>query len=230
MKFGILGPTQVDRGDGQLLAVGGPGLRALVALLLTAGGEIVTIERLVDGLYGAEPPAGAVNALRSQVARLRRLLGDVVVSHPAGYRLAVDADDVDAHRFERLADAGRRALDQGDHARAAGLLGEALRLWRGPALADVGAAPFAAARAARLEELRIAAAEDRIEAALPDSNLGPVVAELRELVATNPLRERLYALLMRALAGAGRQGEALTVFEQARRTLADELGSDRPPS
>ncbi|GAA0740670.1 BTAD domain-containing putative transcriptional regulator [Dactylosporangium roseum] len=188
----------------------------------------MTTERLVDGLYGARPPGGAVNALRSQVARLRRLLGDTVRPHPAGYRVVVDTDDVDAHRFQRLAAAGRKASDQGDHARAADLLAEALQLWRGPALVDVDA-PFAAAQAARLEELRITVVEERIEAELRCGKGGSVVAELRELVAGHPLRERLYVLLIKALAGAGRQAEALAAYAEARRLLADELGADPSP-
>jgi predicted ATPase/DNA-binding SARP family transcriptional activator len=232
MWFGILGPTQVQLADGRRVAVGGPRLRALLALLLLDAGQVVTAERLIDGLYGEHPPSGATNALQSQVSRLRHLLRDqdrtgaLVEFHPAGYRLAVDPADVDAHRFERLVAEGRRAVAVGDHRRAAPLLREALALWRGPALADARDAPFAQAQAARLEELRLGAIEDRAEAELALGRHRGLVAELQQLVAAHPLRERLRGQLMRALYGAGRQAEALAVFEDARRTLAEELGAD----
>ena len=230
VRFGVLGPTQVWRGDGGQVAVGGPRLRALLARLLLAPGRTVAADRLIDDLYGAEAPSGAANALQSQVSRLRRALPEPVVERrPAGYRLAVDPDQVDLARFTRLAGAGRRALVTGDHAAAMDRLTEALRLWRGPALADVRGAPFAAAQVARLEELRLAATEDRLEAALALDPADPPVAELRELVAAYPLRGRLRGLLMRALTTAGRQGEALAVFDDTRRLLAEELGIDPSP-
>jgi predicted ATPase/DNA-binding SARP family transcriptional activator len=232
MRFGILGPTQVWRGDGSELAVGGPRVRALLARLLLDPGQMIGTERLIDDLYGAAPPTGAANALQSQVSRLRRALSNqlpdhsLVEFHPAGYRLAVDRDEVDAHRFARLAADGHRALVAGDHPRAAALLREALELWRGPALADVADAPFAAPQAVRLEESRLAAVEDRIEADLALGEHSTLVPELQQLVDAHPLRERLRGQLMRALYGSGRQAEALAVFEDARRTLADELGAD----
>lgn len=141
----------------------------------------------------------------------------------------VDPDDVDVHRFERLAGEGRRALSAGDHLTAARLLGEALALWRGPALADVTNAPFAEAQAARLEELRMATIEDYAEVRLARGDHRDLVAELPEIVAAHPLRERLRGQLMQALYGCGRQAEAIEVFEDARRTLADELGLDPSP-
>jgi predicted ATPase/DNA-binding SARP family transcriptional activator len=232
MRFGILGPTQVRRSDGREVTVGGPRLRTLLALLLVDPGKVVTAGRLIDGLYGGNPPSDAANALQSQVSRLRHLLrdedrpGPPVELHPAGYRLAVEADEVDAHRFERLAAEGRRALGAGDQPRAATLLREALDLWRGPALADAGEVPFARAQAVRLEELRVGAVEDRVEAELALGGHPTLVAELEQLVATYPLRERLRGQLMRALYADGRPAEALTVFEEARRTLAEELGAD----
>ncbi|MEV6860562.1 BTAD domain-containing putative transcriptional regulator [Streptosporangium subroseum] len=229
MRFGILGSTEVRLADGHPAAIGGPGLRALLGLLLLDAGRVVTAERLIDGLYGTTPPAGAVNALQAQVSRLRHLLaadGDVVVRHPAGYRLAVDPESVDAHRFGRLAAEGRGALDAGDNHRAAELLREALDLWRGPALADVLEAPFAAAQAARLEELRVAAAEDHVEARLALGRHRETIAGLQELIAAHPLRERLRGQLMRALYACGRQGDALAAYEDTRRRLADELGAD----
>jgi predicted ATPase/DNA-binding SARP family transcriptional activator len=231
MRFGILGATEVRVADGSAVSVGGPRVRALLALLLLNAGRLVTTERLIDGLYGDAPPAGAANALQSQVSRLRRgLAGSGLVEfHPAGYRLAVDPEDVDAHRFQRLAADGRNALAAGDAPHAASLLREALGLWRGPALADVPEAPFAAAQAARLEELRLSAVEDRAEAELTLGGSRDLVPELRELLATHPLRERPRGQLMRALQATGRQAEALAVYADARRTLAEELGADPSP-
>ncbi|RAO40695.1 Transcriptional regulatory protein EmbR [Micromonospora noduli] len=229
MRFRILGPTQVVLADGREVPVGGPRLRALLALLLLDAGRVVSAERLIDGLYGEHPPRGAANALQSQVSRLRQALPaghDPVEFHPAGYRLAVDPDDVDAYRFERLAEAGRRALVDGDWHRAAAVLREALELWRGPALADAIGAAGAPAQAARLEELRLAAIEDRVEADLALGVHGTLIAELRELVVAHPLRERARGQLIRALAALGRPAEALAEFEDARHTLAEQLGVD----
>ncbi len=229
MRFGILGPTKAVRADGRPLALGGPRQRALLARLLVDAGRVVTAQRLIDSLYGDRPPAGATNALQSQVSRLRRALrpdDGILVFLPAGYRLDVGADDIDAHRFERLAVAGRQALADGDPARAADVLGEALDLWRGPALADVDRAPFAAVHAARLEELRLTAVQDHVEAELALGRHAAAVARLQALVAAHPLRERLRGQLMRALHGSDRRAEALAVFADARRRLADELGVD----
>ncbi|WP_255509064.1 BTAD domain-containing putative transcriptional regulator [Micromonospora sp. A202] len=229
MRFRILGPTQVVLADGREVPVGGPRLRALLALLLLDAGRVVSAERLIDGLYGEHPPRGAANALQSQVSRLRQALPaghDPVEFHPAGYRLAVDPDDVDAYRFERLAETGRRALADGDWPRAAAVLREALELWRGPALADAVGAAGAPAQAARLDELRLAAIEDRVEADLALGAQSALIAELRELVVAHPLRERSRGQLMRALAALGRPAEALAEFEDARHTLADQLGVD----
>lgn len=229
MRFRVLGPTQVVLADGREVSVGGPRLRALLALLLLDAGRVVSAERLIDGLYGEHPPRGAANALQSQVSRLRQALPaehDPVEFHPAGYRLAVDPDDVDAYRFERLAEAGRRALVDGDWHRAATVLREALELWRGPALADAVGAAGAPAQAARLDELRLAAIEDRIEADLALGAHGTLIAELRELVVAHPLRERSRGQLMRALTALGRPAEALAEFEDARHTLAEQLGVD----
>lgn len=228
MRFGILGPLEVRSADGEPIAVGGPRPRSLLVMLLLDVGQVVGLDRLVDGLYET-PPGNVGNALQSQVSRLRGRLGGLIELVPGGYRLAVDPDEVDAHRFVRLGSEGRKALAAGDYARAAAVLREALGLWRGPALADVTDAPFAAGQAARLEELRVAAVEDRAEASLALGEHGGLVAELRELVAAYPLRERLRGQLMRALYGAGRAAEALAVFEDGRRLLAEELGADPSP-
>lgn len=223
MRFDILGPVGVLDDEGRPLALGGPRGRALLVLLALDAGRIVPPDQLIDGVYGADPPPNAGNALQSQVSRLRRALGaqDLVEFHPSGYRLAVQPGDVDAHRFRRLAEEGRQALRAGDPRTAAGLLGDALGLWRGAALAD---APLAEASAARLEEQRLAATEDRVEAELALGGHRELVAELTELTAAHPLRERPRAQLMRALYGSGRQAEALAAFEEGRRVLDEELG------
>ncbi|MEV5207350.1 BTAD domain-containing putative transcriptional regulator [Micromonospora sp. NPDC053740] len=229
MRFRILGPTQVVLADGREVPVGGPRLRALLALLLLDAGRVVSADRLIDGLYGEHPPRSAANALQSQVSRLRNALPaghDPIEFHPAGYRLAVDPEDVDAYRFERLTEVGRRALVDGDWPRAATVLREALELWRGPALADAIGPAGAPVQAARLEELRLAAIEDRVEADLALGAQSALIAELRELVVAHPLRERSRGQLMRALAALGRPAEALAEFEDARHTLAEQLGVD----
>ncbi|WP_327318101.1 ATP-binding protein [Streptomyces sp. NBC_01235] len=228
MRYGILGPLDLRTDDGTPLDAGGPRPRALLTLLLLDVGHGVSVERLTDGLYGAEPPAGAGNALQSQVSRLRRRLAPhaEIEATPTGYRLAVPPDAVDVHRFEHLTAQGRAALAAGDHTRAAGLLREALALWHGPALPDL---PDAHAERTRLDELRLAATQDRVEADLGLGGGPELVPELRGLLAAHPLSERLYGQLMRALHAGGRPAEALTAFEEARRTLADELGADPSP-
>ncbi|MGP4013064.1 BTAD domain-containing putative transcriptional regulator [Streptomyces sp. 4N124] len=220
MQFTILGPMEVRGADGEPLELGGPRPRSVLALLLAAPGRVVTVDRLIDEVYGDDPPTGAANALQSQISRLRRRLGVTIESLPAGYRLDIDPDDVDAHRFERLARQGRQALAAGDHGRAAAVLREALGLWRGPAQTM---------QAERLEELRLAAAEDRFEAELSLGEAGSLVPELQQLVAAHPLRERLCGQLMQALHGSGRQAEALSLYERTRAMLAEELGTDPSP-
>ncbi|MCG5214358.1 BTAD domain-containing putative transcriptional regulator [Streptosporangium soli] len=234
MRFDILGPLEVRTADGEPVPVGGRLTRSLLVLLLLEAGRTVSVHRLVDVQYGERPPAGAANALQAQVSRLRRRLpAGLVEFHGAGYRLAIDPDDVDAHRFERLAAEGRRLLAAGHHAPAGALLGEAVTLWRGPALTDLTDTPYARAELERLEELRLTATEDHIETKLASAELAlpgeSVVPVLRRLVAANPMRERLHGQLMRALHAEGRQAEALEVFAGIRRLLAGELGADPSP-
>lgn len=209
----LLGPLQV-RIDDRPVEIGGARLRALLARLALSPGRTVSVDGLVDDLWGSEPPAGAANALQSLVSRLRRTLGraDLINSTTAGYALVADTD---AAEFGRLVAAGR--------------LAEALALWRGPALADVTDAPFAAPAAHRLEELRLAATEDWVEAELAAGRHGELIAELAGLVAAHPLRERLRGQYMTALYRAGRQADALRSYEDARQQLADELGVDPSP-
>ncbi|WP_157248858.1 BTAD domain-containing putative transcriptional regulator [Nonomuraea typhae] len=225
-RFGVLGPLEVRDADGEPVAVGGPRPRALLAMLLLDAGRLVSTERLIDGQYGTAPPPGAVNTIQAHVSRLRRNLPPGLVEfHGAGYLLAVAPDDVDVHRFERLAAEGRALLAAGRPQHAADVLSHALALWRGPALPDL---PHAEAQIARLDEVRLAATEDLIEAelALPG---GTSTGRLRQLVEAHPLRERLRGQLMRALRADGQQAAALEVYEEGRRVLAEELGADPSP-
>ncbi|MFJ6198167.1 BTAD domain-containing putative transcriptional regulator [Micromonospora sp. NPDC092111] len=229
MRVGILGPLEVRDGD-QVVEVAGARLRALLIRLAVDPGRSVGVDALAAALWGDTPPADTANAVQSLVSRLRRAVpGLGVLSGPAGYRLDLGPDDVDANRFERLTRAGREALGGGDAGRAFAALRDALALWRGPALADVADASYAIAAAVRLEELRLTAQEDRIEAELRIGHSALLVAELDELTAAHPLRERLAALHVRALAAAGRPAEALTAYDRVRQRLADELGVDPSP-
>jgi predicted ATPase/DNA-binding SARP family transcriptional activator len=228
VRVKLLGPVRVDDEDGTPMEVGGPRLRMLVAILGLHAGRPVSVDALVDGLWGAEPPADAANALQSLVSRLRRALGDpaAVESVNGGYRIAVDPEHVDATRFEQLVAQGRRDLRASRHPEAATVLSQALGLWRGAPLADVSDAPFAPAPAARLEDLRAGAVEDRFEAELALGRHTEILPDLETAGEEHPLRERLAALRMRALYAAGRQSEALAVYERVRATLSDELGVD----
>jgi predicted ATPase/DNA-binding SARP family transcriptional activator len=231
VRVALLGPFEVRDDAGRVVHVGGSRLRALLARLAVDAGRVVPVPVLVDALWGEDLPDGAANALQSLVSRLRRALDgmSVVDSQPAGYRLALGAGDVDLLRFEELAVSGRRALTAGDHVAAAELLRDALDLWRGPAFVGAGEAPFAGPVVARLDELRLSAAEDRFEADLALGRPAAVVADAEALAAEHPLRERLHGLLIRALYGTGRQPEALATFERLRARLADEFGVDPTP-
>jgi DNA-binding SARP family transcriptional activator len=225
LEFGILGPVQVVR-DGQVLGVGGPRQRAVLALLLVAAGRVIPAERLAEELWGGCPPPGAAGTLRAHVSRLRTLLRPdaVLVAQGGGYALAAGPGQLDAARFERLAGAGREALEAGVAAVAASRFGEALGLWRGPALADVADVDPLAREGARLEELRLLATEGRIEADLALRRAAEVIGELEGLLAEYPVRERLWRLLVLALYRAGRQADALAAYRRARKMLAGELG------
>ncbi len=224
----ILGPLEVDL-DGEAVEVGGARLRALMIRLAFDAGRMVSVESLSSALWSEGGPSEPAHALQSLASRLRRALrGDPALrSAPGSYGLDIPPDAVDALRFERLARQGRRLLRQGEPAAAAVRLREALGLWRGEALADVADAPFAAATVVRLDELRLGAIEDRVEAELQTSHeVSHLVAEMEELVAMHPLRERLRRLLMKALHEEDRAAEALTAYEDYRRLLAERLGTD----
>ena len=220
----MLGPLEVLR-DGVALEVGPRRHRALLALLVLSANRVVSADRLIEELWAGRPPDGAPKTLRSYVSRLRAAIGDDVVrSRTPGYLLEIDPDRLDARRFERLLDEGRRARARGDAAGAAASLRAGLALWHGEALADLADEPFAEVEARRLEELRLVAIEERIEADLDCGRHHEIVAELEKLLDEQPLRERLWGQLMTALYRSGRQAQALEAYRDARRALTEELG------
>ncbi len=230
MEFRILGPLEVRDGDREV-PLGGPRQRAVLAILLTRAGEVVSQDRLIDELWGEEPPQTATNTLHGYLSHLREAVGrDVIESRAPGYVLRLEPGQLDLRRFERLAEQAARALGAGRAGEAAATLREALSLWRGPALADFAYEPFAQAEIARLEELRLGALERRLEADLALGRHGELVGELEALVAEHPLRERLRAQLMLALYRSGRQAEALAAYRDARQALVDELGIEPGPA
>jgi predicted ATPase/DNA-binding SARP family transcriptional activator len=230
----MLGPLEVRSGDdsgddcgdgrGETLEVGGTRLRALLIMLALRPGQVVPASQLIDGLWAEQIPAGAPNALQALVSRLRRALPEAVIeSRPVGYQLKLDPRCTDIVRFEELVASGRARL-RDDPATASETLRRALALWRGPALVEVADTDFGQAAIARLDELRLAAIEHRVDADLRTGNTASLVAELEGLVAAHPMREPLAARLMRALHAAGRRGAALEVYEQTRKRLVDQLG------
>ncbi|MEU8981637.1 BTAD domain-containing putative transcriptional regulator [Streptomyces sp. NPDC048309] len=227
VRYRILGTTQALRSDGTPAPVGGARLRALLTVLALRPGRTVPVVVLVDEVWHGDPPADASGALQALVGRLRRALGpDAVESVDGGYRLAAVADDVDLHRFERLAGEGTRALADGDPAKAAAVLDDALALWHGPALSDL---PDRTAEAARWETRRLDVRRARLTAALALGQAEQVLPELTALCDLHPLDEPLHALRLRALRAAGRPAEALAAYESVRELLSDRLGSDPGP-
>jgi len=224
MDFRILGPLEV-RDGGRAIPLAGGRQRALLALLILNANERVSRDRLVEELWGQTAPATARKVVQNHVSHLRRALGDgTLVTQGSGYLLRLEPGSLDLDRFEQLLADGRHALDHGDPQQAAELLREALALWRGPPLADLGFESFAQGEIARLEERRVFAIEERIEADLELGRHSDLVAELESLVSKHPLRERLRGQLMIALYRSGRQSEALTAYQEARQTLVGELG------
>ena len=227
--FRILGPVEVWTGQ-DWAKIGAGKQRSVLATLLLRPGEVVSTDALIDQVWPDKPPARAANLVSVYVHHLRRRIGDaeglVLVTRAPGYQVVPGPGELDADRFAALVGEGRQALASGAPDRAVELLDEAVGLWRGRALADVPATPLVAAEADRLEESRIEALELRAEASLACGRHAEVVPEVRRLLADNPLQEKLWALLIRALYGAGRQAEALEVYEQARNRISDELGVD----
>ena len=233
LEFRVLGPLQVAK-EGRLLPLGGLKQRGLLALLLLDRNRVVPRDRLVDALWGESPPASAANSIQIYVSKLRRLLGDgatagAIVTEPPGYCLRVPPGELDADRFERLIAEGSDALRAGEAERAEKAFADALTPWRGPPFADFAAEPFAQAEIARIEQLRLRALEQRIEALLSLGRHVEVLAELPRLIDQHPLEERLRAQLMVALYRSGRQADALVAYQDFRRLLGDELGLDPGP-
>jgi YVTN family beta-propeller protein len=238
VEFRILGPLEVVEG-GHSLGLAGGKQRALLAILLLRANEAVSADELIDALWGENPPATAPKSVQIYVSQLRKTLGDsrtvksdsaVLLTRGHGYELRVRPNEVDLHRFEQLHEEGRVALAAAQPADASAKLREALSLWRGPPLADFTYEPFAQPEIARLEEARLNALEDRIDADLALGRHAGLIGELEALVKRHPLRERMRGQLMLALYRSGRQAEALDSYQQTRRLLHDELGLEPSPT
>jgi DNA-binding SARP family transcriptional activator/Tfp pilus assembly protein PilF len=230
MQFRMLGPLEVQV-DGSWSGVNAAKWRTVLAVLLLQPGQVVSTERLITEVWPEETPARATNLISVYVHRLRRLIGDpegkVLTTRAPGYQLLIDSEDTDAGRFARLATEGRQALQAGQFEQASAVLGAALGLWQGTrALPDVPPSSLVSAEASRLEESRIEAVQLHIQADLGCGRHAQVVGQLHRLLADYPLREELWALLMRALYRSGRQAEALEAYAQAREVIAEELGVD----
>src|SRR5690242_19345396 len=233
-EFGILGPLEVSR-SGRAVPLGGPRQRAVLALLLLEPNRVVSLDRLAEDVWGGHPPEGWVTTVQIYVSHLRQALeparargaaGEVLVTRNPGYLLRVNREQLDAARFQDGFAAGRAALEAGRHAEAAGTLRQALGLWRGGVLADLVDYAFTRPEAARLEELRLAAVEARVDADLGLGRHDALTVELEQLAAAHPLRERLHGQLMLALYRCGRQAAALGAYRHVRELLAGELGVD----
>jgi predicted ATPase/DNA-binding SARP family transcriptional activator len=232
VQFRILGSVEVSDG-GVLKDLGGLRERTLLARLLLAGGQVVSADRLADDLWAGEPPPHYMATLRVYISRLRRALGSgsgAVATSPPGYRIVLADGELDAHRFDALVGAAASDMAAGRPGAAAARLREALALWRGPALSDVADFAFAQADAIRLEEARLSAVEDRVEADLACGRHAALASELDGLVAAHPLRERLCGQRMLALYRCARQADALRAYHDLRGRLADELGIDPNPA
>jgi DNA-binding SARP family transcriptional activator len=231
MDFRILGPLEA-LDEGRVVRLGGSKQRALLAVFLLHANETLSIDRLIDELWGERPPATAAKTVQVYISRLRKALAGgeddgsagVVATREHGYELRLDPERLDAHRFERLVARGRGDLAAAHHERAAAALEGALSLWRGPPLADLAYEPFAQREIARLDDLRVAALEQLIEAKLALGAHAEVVEQLETLIAEHPYRERLRAQLMLGLYRSDRQADALQAYQDARRTLVEELG------
>jgi predicted ATPase/DNA-binding SARP family transcriptional activator len=232
VEFRILGSVEVSDG-GLVKDLGGLRERTLLARLLLSAGQVVSADRLADDLWAGQPPPHWMATLRVYVSRLRRALGSgsaAVATYPPGYRIELREGELDAHRFDGLVAAASEDMAAGQPEAAAARLREALALWRGPALSDVADYGFAQADVIRLEEARLAAIEDRVEADLACGRHASLASELEGLAAAHPLRERLSGQRVLALYRCGRQADALQAYQDLRDRLADELGIDPNPA
>jgi DNA-binding SARP family transcriptional activator/tetratricopeptide (TPR) repeat protein len=236
MEVGLLGPFQVVL-DGKAIALGGPRQRAVLAVLALNLNQSVPRDRLIELVWHGDPPETAAGVVQTYVANLRKVLlpatrpdAQVLLSRTGGYELALPPDAVDIYRFEAGLRAGRETIAAGQPSRAEQLLTRSLSLWRGPALGEFANEPFAIGEVARLNELRLQAQEDRIEARLALGKHAEVVGELQAILAEHPLRERLCVQLMIALYRSGRQAEASEVYQRTRQRLVEELGMEPGPT
>ncbi|WP_164704304.1 AfsR/SARP family transcriptional regulator [Blastococcus litoris] len=238
MRFRVLGPLEVTGPDGNPLDVGGAKPRALLTLLLAEPGRVVGIDRIVATLWGDDPPPTVTGTLQAYVSHLRRVLEPsrgpreaptVLLTRPPGYLLRAESADLDLLRFPELVEAGDRAVGAGDAAAGIALLDEALALWRGEPLAELGDSPAAGTDRLRLTELHVRARERRCDALLAAGRAEAAVTDLQRLVAEHPLRERLWARLVTALYAADRQAEALDALRRCAELLREELGIDPGP-
>lgn len=228
MEIRLLGRFEVIA-NGAALSLGGHRQRAVLAVLALHANEVVSVDRLVEEVWGGELPDTAVATMQRYVSHLRRALDGQAASidtRRPGYALTIDTERIDARRFERMVEDGRRHLLSGSVQEAAMVLRAGLSLWHGEPLADFAYESFARIEATRLEELRLTATEMRVDADLALGRHAEVVADLEALVASHPLRESFRGQLMRALHRAGRRADALRVYSQGRHVLADELGLD----
>jgi DNA-binding SARP family transcriptional activator len=230
LEFRVLGPLEVVGDDGPI-RLGGARQRATLAILLLNANRVVSIDRIADDLYAGAPPVTAVTQVQRQISELRKLLGSdaAIDTRSPGYVITVDPEHIDLTRFERWMDDGLDALAAGDPSAASDCFARALTLWRGDALADLQYESFAQAAIERLEELRVAAIEHRIESELALGRHAQVVSELEDLARAHPLRERIHGQLMRALYGSGRHAEALDAYRSLRTRFVDELGLEPTP-
>lgn len=231
MRIAVLGPLEVTV-DGSSRPVPGGRLRALLTRLAVAAGRTVPAGELIEAIWGDAPPGEAANALQALVSRLRRTLdrAEVIVAEPGGYRLAVSADAIDAQVFSRLVEDAQQHVRGAELTAARQAAADALSRWRGDPLPDAGDAPYAVGEITSLESRRLDAIGIKIESDLQQGEAAKVAGELERLVAEHPLRETFAGQLIRALAGAGRTGEALAAYERCRGYLADELGTDPGPA
>ena len=224
LEIRILGPLEALV-DGTPVRLGGRRQRAVFAILVAQANEVVSVERLIDGVWGEAPPETAANVLQGYVSGLRKVLGrDTIATRGRGYTVAVADGTLDLDGFERHAATGMAEQSTGRAAESSAAFAAALALWRGPALSDLVDIPGVRPIAARLDELRLVALERRLESDLDCGRHAEAAAELEALIAEHPLRERLRALRMLALYRSGRQAEALDAFRAARTALVDELG------
>jgi len=232
VKVRVLGRLEVTDESGRVVELGSPKAQALFALLVIHPNSVLSTDRIIDELWGEQPPSDGARNVRVYVSRLREVLepdrakrapGRLIVTEPSGYALRIDPEDIDALRFESLIGEARAQMVD-DPGSARGKIAEALGLWRDRPLAGLGLEEFAQSEIRRLEELHLSALELRHEASMRLGEHSSTIPGLEKLVAEHPLRERLVALLMEAMAGSGRQAEALRTFRSLQLRLADEIG------